>query len=160
MEIIDILCPADPGYCQCGCGNKTQLADRNRHDRTQLKGEPLRYIQGHSHGARVFLGRFWAKVQVGDGCWLWLAHTNNKGYGVIGVGNRLHLAHRISYMISYGPIPNGLELLHSCDNPPCVFPGHLRIGTHAENMAEASAKGRFPTGDRHWTVKRKKSAEL
>jgi HNH endonuclease len=87
--------------------------------------------------------RFWDKVLVGDGCWEWQA-TRRGGYGRYRIDGRLEDAHRVAYRLWFGPIPDGLDVLHSCDNPSCVRPAHLRVGTHAENMAEAVARRRFP----------------
>ncbi len=80
-----------------------------------------------------------------NGCWLWTGGKSNKGYGVISSGGkdkRNLLAHRVSYEFSVGPIPEGLSVLHSCDNPSCVNPAHLRCGTTQENIAEAYQKKR------------------
>src|ERR1035437_8879652 len=64
--------------------------------------------------------RFWAKVIKGNGCWLWIGARNRSGYGVFGVEYRNVLAHRMRYMLLVGPIPDGMFVLHHCDNPPCV----------------------------------------
>lgn len=79
------------------------------------------------------------------GCWLWMGATTDKGYGAIqggGRGSKMLLAHRVSYEIHKGPIPSGMLVLHSCDNPQCINPEHLRLGTQSENILEAFAKGR------------------
>lgn len=111
--------------------------------------------------------RFWAKVTQ-DGpvpvhrpelgpCWLWLAATNPSGYGKMSKGGHaapLVAAHRLSWELHYGPVPDGLFVLHRCDNPPCVRPDHLFLGTHDDNMADATAKGRM-RGTRWWLGKKR-----
>jgi len=92
--------------------------------------------------------RFWSHVEKTDGCWLWTAARFRQGYGEFHVGGKkghLVYAHRYSWELAYGPIPEGADILHRCDNPPCVRPDHLWAGTHAENMADMVAKGRSDT---------------
>ncbi len=81
-----------------------------------------------------------------DGCWEWRAHRNSDGYGVARRGGRLTGVHRISWELHRGQIPRGAQVLHSCDNPPCVNPAHLFLGTHVDNMADRQRKGRTPRG--------------
>ncbi len=87
--------------------------------------------------------RFWIKVvrSGDDECWGW-SGTTNKGYGRINVGGNMVLAHRVAWELTSGLIPPGMCVLHSCDNPPCVNPNHLFLGTHADNMRDMRAKGR------------------
>ena len=91
--------------------------------------------------------RFWAKVDVRgpEDCWEWLAGKTHNGYGMIGKGGRhngMLRAHRVSWELANGPIPDGLCVLHHCDNPGCVNPLHLWIGTNADNQQDMAQKGR------------------
>lgn len=87
--------------------------------------------------------RFWPKVRRGDGCWEWTACKTMHGYGRISVFRRgPQKAHRVAWELTHGPIPAGKHVLHSCDNPACVRPDHLRLGTHLDNMRDMFARGR------------------
>lgn len=86
--------------------------------------------------------RFWAKVNKTDGCWEWTAAKNRKGYGQIRVNSALYIAHRLSYAEHYGDIPKDMVVMHTCDNPSCVRPEHLQLGTLADNNRDRAKKGR------------------
>ena len=88
--------------------------------------------------------RFWSKVATGRpmDCWPWLATYRSGGYGAFKVSGRLESAHRVAWTLVNGPIPNGLLVLHRCDNPPCANPRHLFLGTHLDNARDKIAKGR------------------
>lgn len=86
--------------------------------------------------------RFWAKVDKTASCWLWTGATS-RGYGSLADGNGSAIrAHRMSWVMANGPIPEGMHVLHRCDTPPCVNPDHLFLGTDATNVADRVAKGR------------------
>lgn len=89
--------------------------------------------------------RFWSKVRVGDGCWLWTASPSRR-YGAFWIGDRAtgrdHAAHRVSWQMAHGTITEGMEVLHCCDTPRCVRPSHLFLGTQLQNIADMVAKGR------------------
>lgn len=93
----------------------------------------------------VNAGNFWSLVEKGDGCWLWQGRKGPFGYGHFTVAKLrtgpVH-AHRVAYVLAHGAIPARRCVLHTCDNPPCVNPAHLRLGTHRDNMRDASAKKR------------------
>lgn len=83
-------------------------------------------------------------------CWIWPGPKDKEGYGVISDENRKQIrVHRLSYEMWIARIPEGKYVLHSCDNPPCFNPSHLRTGTGIENTAERDAKGRQQRGERH-----------
>lgn len=88
-------------------------------------------------------------TQAASGCVLWTACKNRKGYGYIGVGGKLRIASRVAWELSNGAIPGEMCVLHHCDNPSCVNPAHLFLGTKADNGADMVAKGRQARGDRH-----------
>lgn len=75
------------------------------------------------------------------GCWFWIGSTDTCGYGIWKAHGQ-RSAHRASYVLHKGEIPPGMHVLHKCDQPNCVNPDHLRLGTHQENMADLRAKGR------------------
>ena len=93
--------------------------------------------------------RFFAKVDAGagGGCHLWLAARNAKGYGHFYMDRRGMRAHRAAWTIRNGPIPDGIQVLHTCDRPGCVNPDHLFLGTDADNSADMVAKGRAARGE-------------
>lgn len=115
-----------------------------------------------SYPSRPLSVRFWEKVIKSDGCWTWSGNLDRMGYGVIRDANepgghycaKNIKAHRVSWKLHYGPIPDGLLVLHRCDNRPCIRPDHLFLGTYQDNRIDCEKKGRafHPRGSSHpWT---------
>lgn len=105
------------------------------------------------------VARFHAKYKADPlGCWLWTGAKIYDGYGIVNLGRedgrqRTIYAHRIAYVLAHGPIPAGKPVavvMHSCDNPSCVNPAHLALGTQRENLMDASSKGRLANRRTRW----------
>jgi len=97
----------------------------------------------------------------GHTCWEWTGGRNREGYGVLSVGRDREYAHRFSYRIHKGEIPDGLIVMHSCDNPGCVNPLHLSAGTPKDNTHDSMKKGRLkiPTNLKHGLMSASASPE-
>lgn len=143
-EIPECAKPAPNGRL---CGMHTSR--KRRHGTT----EPPK---GAHASPRVRYERF--VIRNAEGCWGWRGAVDKAGYASLSPFR----AHRLSYELFKGPIPEGLSVLHHCDNPPCTNPDHLFVGTHADNMADATAKGRLlgrPNRPRGEAVKNSKLTE-
>lgn len=129
--------------CACGCGQTRPSTDKHGHPRQYLHGHGV-----HARGPRSkrsLAERFWQYVNKTDSCWLWTGATSRGGYGVINAGgnsDKILRAPRVSWALHNGPIPDGLSICHRCDNPPCVNPLHLFVGTIRDNNVDMWRKGR------------------
>lgn len=97
---------------------------------------------------------FWRNTnkRYGD-CWIYSACISSAGYGRICIDRKFIQTHRFSYELHYGPIPKDMFVCHKCDNPPCVNPSHLFLGSCADNNLDKSLKNRDPKGMNHWNNK-------
>jgi hypothetical protein len=133
--------------CRCECGNSLTVSS-NRLTRSITRScGCLRRLP--------VAPRFWAKVQKRgvDDCWVWTGNlTEKNGYGRLRVSGQMVCAHRVSWELHNGLIPEGLLVLHKCDNPPCCNPAHLFLGTHKDNSMDAIAKSRHAHGERAGTA--------
>lgn len=89
------------------------------------------------------MARFWSRVDKSGDCWLWTAGVDGSGYGLTKWADKTIGAHKLAYILTNGELPEGREVCHRCDNPPCCNPEHLFAGTHLENMRDCVAKGRL-----------------
>jgi hypothetical protein len=111
-----------------------------------------------------FLDRFWDRIDVRDenSCWEWLAGKNRGGYGAIRPKSKCQMfAHRLMWELANAEeIPPGLHVMHSCDNPSCVNPKHLSLGTRSDNMSDMVRKGRGSVGEKNGSSKLRTSEVL
>ena len=127
------------GYCHCGCGKKTALAICDRSDTGARKGKPLAYLPHHhlKNPTQQII------VDNATGCWRWNWSLNNHGYGVVRVGGKRMLAHRVFFEAAKGAIPIGMELDHLCRCPACVNPAHLEPVTHRINLRRGNHRNKY-----------------
>lgn len=132
--------PRTPGTCTVdGCDARIKDSGLCPKHRSRL----ARHGTTDDHRARQHgpagdrMWRFATPVDA-DTCWEWAGNRNQHGYGRLDTT----YAHRLSWEFHHGPIPDGLVVMHACDNPPCVNPWHLRLGTQVENMRDMARKGR------------------
>jgi hypothetical protein len=143
--------------CECGCGQAVSFAPHTDPKKGWVKGQPLRFVNGHHTKGKVLQRvdpaiRFWKKVDkngpihpvLGTACWVWTGYKMPFGHGQLTISKdeSCVLTHRFSWELHHGPIPEGIKVCHRCDNPPCVRPDHLFLGTQKDNIQDAIKKGR------------------
>lgn len=119
--------------CECGCGQTTEISKSNRPERGIVKGQPTRYVRGHSaknNPERCFLS---STKRIGE-CLVWTGCRSVNGYGKMAVRGKSEYAHRYAYQRVHGEIPGGFDLDHLCRNRPCVDIAHLELVTHQVNL--------------------------
>jgi hypothetical protein len=117
------------GLCECGCGEPAPLAQRTDKRHGWVRGQPLRFINGHNR--RRTPNDY---VVNEDGCWIWQRAISNVGYGLTSFEGRTRTAHRVYYERKWGEIPPGVHLDHLCGVRACVNPDHLQPVAHAVNI--------------------------
>lgn len=96
-----------------------------------------------AHRRELNAKSFWTRLEKTEGgCMVWTKSKNADGYGLLSWKSRADKAHRVAYELANGPIPEGMKVLHRCDNPPCCNPAHLFVGTQADNVKDCLSKGR------------------
>jgi len=141
-------------HCRCDCGNvKEVIGAHLKSGNTLSCGECYRFMSELEYESLVRSRMLSAVVVSASGCWEYPHGVNQSGYRHATWRGASVRAHILSYKLFCGPVPEGLCVLHACDNPSCCYPLHLRVGTHKENTADMIEKGRHAFGERHGSVK-------
>lgn len=141
---------AVPEHCHIdGCERAVSARGlcKRHYERWRLWGDPY-WADPTGPAAPPLADRFWAKVDTSGDCWIWTASVRN-GYGQFGTPEGIQPAHRVAWTLANGDIPDGLIVCHRCDNPPCVRPDHLFLGTQLDNVRDMIDKGRAAFRERH-----------
>jgi hypothetical protein len=133
------LAPPAPDFCACGCGQRLKKA--------KSASQQARFISGHNARQPVEK-RFWERVNKlsATDCWNWTGSMGSHGYGTLSVDGNPRTTHRLAWELTTGPIPDGMHVLHHCDNRRCCNPSHLFLGTNLDNIQDMVKKGRQSKG--------------
>lgn len=149
---------SNPPICACGCG--TPLSPSKHRQRLSdgtiiQKGEFFRFARNHQYRGRQ--SNMWeyllSRSRIEGTCIVWTGHKNPDAYPLLMFRGKRRTVHVISWMLQHGEAPDGLVIMHRCDNPPCFNPDHLQAGTTTENIHDAIAKGRLVFGEHHGNSK-------
>lgn len=140
-----------PSYCIL-CGTEYYAPPSHR-GRRQYCSHACKGKMQSENMKRPLAERFWEKVEKTESCWLWTGGLLKTGYGSIRDNGKALRAHRVAYELLVAPIPDGLLLRHSCDNPKCVNPAHLIPGTKTQNTQDALDRGHHVVGEAHYRAK-------
>jgi len=127
--------------CACGCGQAPGISKRNDTINRYKKGVPREFVRGHSARLVDHTASFMQRVesQPSESCWKWHGQFDRNGYGNLTWKGKRTGAHRVSYEVHTGPIPEGMQIDHLCRNKTCVNPAHLEPVTQQENIRRAAA---------------------
>jgi len=118
------------GYCHCGCGERTAIMQWDEPRLGYTKGAPRKFVAGHNRRCKLTY-----TINPDTGCWVWDGSVNTSGYGQFRRNGKMTVAHRYFYEQLVGPVPDGLDLHHTCEIRNCVNPTHLVPLTTKEHLA-------------------------
>lgn len=135
----------------CGKAHKARGLCSKHYQRWCKFGDPNKALSLRGESAEI---RFFAKVDKSGECWIWKGKKLKSGYGVFSLRNRSDMrSHRAAWEFTYGPIPEGLVVMHICDNKICCRIDHLRLGTQKQNLQDMKKKGRSAFGEKNGSTK-------
>jgi len=127
--------------------NQQKLNDQRAEELAKMEAS-LEYSLDLDQTDEELWSRFWKHTETSTGCWEWQGAISGGRYGHLWIAGRNVYAHRIAWALHYGPLKKGQLVLHKCDNPKCVNPDHLFLGTHQDNMDDCVKKGRSARGSK------------